>query len=1042
MKFPKIIPRFVLFFTLVFYIFGLLLSLNLFSPPKVKAVSANMVGYQFYSFDGHDDKQLVVKMIASSPGGSCDVLSEDEHDDCINYFYDDGATTALADDSRGRAIVWSRQYAGDKTSHYLVFDACKPNRAVGYDSYYYDSGVPHSPYNFSSTDLKYFPTYFNPTTNRLINAVSNPQSKSILTALQRGGAFNNGSTDVSKISECAGSDPSVMPMVYRHLSFGVDVDEGTYSARTTKGVKFFIEIKDVNGRILTNYFVDVDALLAKDPKGQLKFDQLFSPYIAEGRKFRVDAVVQPNTTGFGFAAALWANQEPLPQNKMPIIACQGNKLQDPYTSPPSLLDWDCSLKIDDNTINQILKAFQDKKIDMSTLTASQASGGDALSIAPVATDQAPPGLSCDSAGGLTSWLFCPVIEAISTAAQKLDAFINDELKIDVARYFGDTSGPNSGLYQLWSTFRALALSMLVIVALIMVISQAMDFGPFDAYSVKKIMPRIVAAVILISLSWELGKFFVQLSNDLGEGITSLIYSVPGVGGTVDISIVGGFLSTAGLGIAVGALGIIGLLSFVATAALGILVGLLVIEFRRLIVVVAVVTAPLAFIAFILPGTQKAWKFWKDSFQGALIVFPLIAGLIAMGHALAKLEGTLPGATTSLVQDITVLILYVGPYFLLPLVFKFASGIMGTLGGMVNDRGRGAFDRLKKYRQGKASENWGKTRNYSRLSDRNKLTRGINTVLGGGTNPRDLTRGRSGIRAGRQTGRVLQGAAALENDNAWKANQNDDQFLLALANEDMAKQKIEAARRRSQDTSRTAEERQAALAEVDSRSSALANAQRVTSRKSGGTRLAALNKLAQTGYQFAPGEQGYQELYSTVQSITGGDMGAAAAAMNEAQFHLKNAGRLDLAGINHGAGVDIKSGIRKMGNYQRGQGKTDTYHGGAAGWLGSSAVDAVTGKTAGTSAEVARGIEASLAAGETDVDSIAEWHGMLLRDKESANDVNKLEIQKQIDAIESVRVAGDPADVASGGVGPLAPRLQQNREELRRVQIDPSEIDKK
>ena len=65
-----------------------------------------------------------------------------------------------------------------------------------------------------------------------------------------------------------------------------------------------------------------------------------------------------------------------------------------------------------------------------------------------------------------------------------------------------------------------------------------------------------------------------------------------------------------------------------------------------------------------------------------------------------------------------------------------------------------------------------------------------------------------------------------------------------------------------------------------------------------------------------------------------------------------------------------------------------------------------------------------------IDSIAEWHSMLIRDKDGASDANKLEIQKQIDAITA---AGGSNDV-------LRQRIEQNNRELRTRGINPAEIE--
>src|SRR5690606_13531435 len=121
----------------------------------------------------------------------------------------------------------------------------------------------------------------------------------------------------------------------------------------------------------------------------------------------------------------------------------------------------------------------------------------------------------------------------------------------------------------------------------------------------------------------------------------------------------------------------------------------------------------------------------------------------------------------------------------PAAFKFAGGVFATVSGMANDRRRGLFDRQKKYRGRKMGENFQKTRNYQRFSDRNALTRGLNKTLGAGFNPRDAIKGPAGIAAGMRTGRANQGHDTWKNDATMQAHQNEDNFLIALADEEAA-----------------------------------------------------------------------------------------------------------------------------------------------------------------------------------------------------------------------------------------------------------------
>ena len=64
------------------------------------------------------------------------------------------------------------------------------------------------------------------------------------------------------------------------------------------------------------------------------------------------------------------------------------------------------------------------------------------------------------------------------------------------------------------------------------------------------------------------------------------------------------------------------------AALALFTGLVIIVIRQIVVVLLAILAPIALVLYILPGTEKAWKMWWNSFWGALIMFPLIEAFIA------------------------------------------------------------------------------------------------------------------------------------------------------------------------------------------------------------------------------------------------------------------------------------------------------------------------------------------------------------------------------------------------------------------------------
>lgn len=304
-----------------------------------------------------------------------------------------------------------------------------------------------------------------------------------------------------------------------------------------------------------------------------------------------------------------------------------------------------------------------------------------------------------------TWLLCPLIMMAVEGVRQFDAAITHELTID-NRYL-DEAGAGAGIYEAWANFRGVALTLLVLIALVMVISQAFSFGPFDAYTIRKVLPRILIAIVGITFSWDLCKFLVEFTNVLGVGIKGIILSP--FPGSVEFNLSGGFesiLTLGALGAAGAALGIAGLFTFAGTAFLAVIVAFALIVLRKIAIIFLVIFAPLAIIAYILPNTQKYWKFWWESFSKLLLVFPLIMAFIAIGRAVAivtKDLATVGNNANDLVGSAVIFIGYFGPYFFIPKLFSMAGGAFGAITGMVNDRSRGGFDRLRNARKEIAQE---------------------------------------------------------------------------------------------------------------------------------------------------------------------------------------------------------------------------------------------------------------------------------------------------------------------------------------------------
>lgn len=279
---------------------------------------------------------------------------------------------------------------------------------------------------------------------------------------------------------------------------------------------------------------------------------------------------------------------------------------------------------------------------------------------------------------------------------------------------------------------------------------------FDAYTIKKVFPRLVAAAILIQLSWPIFTFLIYLVGQITWGIEGLLYAPFGGAEALELkNIIANMTGNTGAatasvlligGAAIGlvSLTLPGVMLMALSALLALLIAFFVLTIRQLVLIILLVTAPIAIVAWILPNTEKVWKVWWESFSKLLLMYPLIILLIAGGKIAAKLASSANTGNVGFKVAI-IFISFFGPYFLIPSTFKMAGSAFVNIAGVVNDRSRGVFDRLKNKRQDigakakeerAAGERWSGSRfvpGSQRFASRaNKISQGIYTggVRGG------------------------------------------------------------------------------------------------------------------------------------------------------------------------------------------------------------------------------------------------------------------------------------------------------------------------
>ena len=329
------------------------------------------------------------------------------------------------------------------------------------------------------------------------------------------------------------------------------------------------------------------------------------------------------------------------------------------------------------------------------------------------------------------WILCPALRQADTAAEGLNGFVNDQLCVNTGGSLtqGTRASPcggqnilNDGVHKAWAIFKNIATAALIIIMIIIIYAQATGSTFLDAYSARKALPRLVAAVILIQLSWIALKFAVDLTNDLGQGIQTLLYAPFGGADNMTLDSLFGkqagdintskeqfaFFSVIAATGVVAIANIPGLIAMAILVVLALFVAFFVLILRKVLIILLVILAPLALIAWILSANDKSdrlWKQWSSNFTKLLMMYPLIMGMIAAGRIFAYIVahdndptailtphlavahlGPLPVPYIATVTDfaglVIVLIAFFGPYFLLPKAFSWGGTFMAVAAGAV------------------------------------------------------------------------------------------------------------------------------------------------------------------------------------------------------------------------------------------------------------------------------------------------------------------------------------------------------------------------
>ena len=283
--------------------------------------------------------------------------------------------------------------------------------------------------------------------------------------------------------------------------------------------------------------------------------------------------------------------------------------------------------------------------------------------------------------GAIGWIMCPFLFTIGEGTDASYNFIQGMLKIDIQFFKTDN---NNSAFEPWKQIRNLANVGLIIFFMIVIISQVTGFG-ISNYGIKKILPKIIMATILINVSYIISQFLIDLSNLIGSSVLKLFQ---GFENTVFLRMPHDAGGVAATGISGALMIILGIMTIkqvsIMTSLFALIVPLLVsfimvvvvtgliLLIRQAAAIVLVIMSPIAFLSLIFPNTERLFNFWKKGMSGILVLFPVVGMLFGAAGFISKL--LVSSSDTFLMQTLGLVISG------MPLVFT-PSIVKNTLAAM-------------------------------------------------------------------------------------------------------------------------------------------------------------------------------------------------------------------------------------------------------------------------------------------------------------------------------------------------------------------------
>ena len=297
------------------------------------------------------------------------------------------------------------------------------------------------------------------------------------------------------------------------------------------------------------------------------------------------------------------------------------------------------------------------------------------------------GLSCQDSLGAIGWLVCPTTGKIAEAVDWLYDKIESILVINPVEM-----KDGSPIYEIWKYMRGITNIVFIIFCLVMVYSQITGMG-ITNYGLKKTLPKLIVAAVLVNLSFLICSLAVDVSNIVGSSLRGVFTSIEestmgnmAVTGGMKVSEMYGALA-GGSAVALGA-GVIAfetgaiwmLIPTVLGAIVAVVIGLITIALRQAVVALLIMISPLAIVAYMLPNTDQWFKKWKDLLTKMLVFYPMFSLLFGA----SSLAGFAIIASAS--DGFGVLLgvaVQIFPLFFSWNLMKMSGTVLGTINSKLN-----------------------------------------------------------------------------------------------------------------------------------------------------------------------------------------------------------------------------------------------------------------------------------------------------------------------------------------------------------------------